>query len=92
MMQHAFSVALQLNFNLPVDELQKSMLVHLIVEVVGLVGALLEPRPWHFKLGLEIVPWIIPSFQRNEPFDPRGDYRKDFDEVVEAVPFAEEDE
>ena len=56
MVQHALPIALQLNLDLAIDELEEAVLVHLVVEVVGLVGALLQPRPRHLQLVLEVVP------------------------------------
>ena len=57
-MKHAFAVALQLYLDLPINELQEAMLVHLVVKVIALLGTLLEPRPRHLKLMLEIVAWM----------------------------------
>ena len=54
-MEHAFPVALQLYLDLPIDELQEAVLVHLVVKVITLIGPLLEPGPWHLKLVLEVM-------------------------------------
>lgn len=54
-MEHAFPVALQLYLDLPIDELQEAVLVHLVVKVIALIGPLLEPGPWHLKLVLKVM-------------------------------------
>ena len=54
-MEHAFPVALQLYLDLPIDELQEAVLVHLVVKVIALIGPFLEPGPWHLKLVLEVM-------------------------------------
>ena len=46
--EHHFAVSLQLESDLPVDELQERVFVHLVVKVVGLVGAFFQPGAWHF--------------------------------------------
>ena len=45
--EHALTIPLQLDFYLPVNKLQESVLVHLVVEVIRLIGAFFEPWPWH---------------------------------------------
>ena len=57
-MEHAFPVALQLYLDLPIDELQEAVLVHLVVKVIALIGPFLEPGPWHLKLVLEVMAWM----------------------------------
>lgn len=54
-MEHALPVALQLDLDLSVDELEKAVLVHLVVEVVRLVGSFFKPGPRHFQLVLKVV-------------------------------------
>lgn len=54
-MEHAFPVALQLYLDLPIDELQEAVLVHLVVKVIAIIGPFLEPGPWHLKLVLEVM-------------------------------------
>ena len=58
MMEHTLAITLQLDLNLPVDKLQESMLIHLIVKVIRLISALLKPRPWHLQLVVEVVAWV----------------------------------
>ena len=57
--QHDIAVTLKLLPDLPVDKLEKAMLVHLVIEVVRQVSALFEPRPGHLEqLSREVVPRV----------------------------------
>ena len=58
MMEHTLAITLQLDLNLPVDKLQESVLIHLIVEVIRLISTLFKPRPWHLQLVVEVVAWV----------------------------------
>jgi len=52
---HNVSIALKLDSDLLVNKLEERVLVHLIVEVVGLVCPFLKPWSRHLQLGFEIV-------------------------------------
>ena len=54
MVQH-FPVPLQLDLDLAIDELEEAMLIHLVVEVVGLVCPFFKPRSRHLKLVMEVM-------------------------------------
>ena len=55
-MHHESSISLQLKADLSVYEKKECVLVHLVIEVVRLVGSLLKPGPWHIELVMEVVP------------------------------------
>lgn len=52
---HNVSITLKLDSDLLVNKLEERVLVHLIVEVVGLVCPFLKPWSRHLQLGFEIV-------------------------------------
>ena len=45
--QHNVTVTLELNSDLLVDKLEEAVLVHLVVEIVRLIGTFFEPGPRH---------------------------------------------